>query len=109
VRYPRALTVYPGPTRTERARRFAPPGASEARRMPPAALAERILRAVERRRSVLVPGLANRLFALAGHLAPRLTERVLARALLDGLEEPPVRPAEPDPNRTGRHHPGESG
>lgn len=79
------LTVYPGPTRTAHARRHAPAGATEARRMPPELLAARVFHAVSRRDRVLIPGLANRVLAAAGHLLPRTTERVMRRALLDPL------------------------
>ena len=79
------LTVYPGPTRTEHARRHSPPGSSEAKRMPPAELAARIRRAVEARKRVLIPGAANRVFAALGHVAPGITERALKKAILDKL------------------------
>jgi hypothetical protein len=79
------LTVYPGPTRTEHARRHAPPGSREERRIDPAELAERVFRAVERRRDVLVPGLANLSFAAAGHVLPALAELAMKRAILDRL------------------------
>ena len=77
------LTVYPGPTRTEHARRHAPPGASEAKRMPPDALAERVWKAVRRRRRVLIPGLANRAFAAFGHVLPGTSETLMRRLILD--------------------------
>lgn len=79
------LTVFPGPVRTAHARRYAPPGSGEERRMPPAELARRILRAVDRRRSTLVPGTGNRIAALLGRTAPGLTARLLRRALYDRL------------------------
>jgi len=79
------LTVYPGPTRTEHARRYAPPGASEARRMPPEILAERIWRSVRRRRRVLIPGLANRALAAFGHVLPGTTETLMRKAILERL------------------------
>ena len=79
------LTVFPGPTRTEHARRHSPPGSSEARRMPPEELAGRILSAVERRKRVLVPGLGNRLLASLGHCLPRIAEQGMRRAILDRL------------------------
>ena len=78
------LTVFPGPTRTEHARRHAPPGASEARRMPPEVLAERVFRAVRRRRRVLIPGLGNRTAAAVGHVLPRVTEGFMRKV---GLPE----------------------
>ncbi len=80
------LTVYPGPTRTEHARRHSPAGASEARRMPPEELADRIARAWDRRQRVLVPGASNRFFAAFGHALPGLAGRAMRSAIFDKLE-----------------------
>jgi len=79
------LTVYPGPTRTEHARRHAPPGAREESRMAPEDLAERVFHAQRRRRAVLVPGLANACLAAAGHVAPGPSSRLMRRLILDRL------------------------
>jgi hypothetical protein len=79
------LTVYPGPTRTAHARRYSPDNRREARRMPPEHLAAQILVAVQRRQPVLIPGAAGRLFALLGHYAPALAERVMKQTILDRL------------------------
>jgi short-subunit dehydrogenase len=76
------LTVFPGPTRTAHARRHSPDNRNEQRRMPPEVLAAAIYRAEQRRQRRLVPGLANRIFALLGHLAPAVTEWALRRAIL---------------------------
>lgn len=76
------LTVYPGPTRTEHARRHSPDNSREHRRMPPEVLAEHVVRALEVRRHVLVPGLANRAAALFGHCCPALAGRAMRRAML---------------------------
>jgi len=79
------LTVYPGPTRTAHARRYSPDNRREARRMPPEQLASAIYRAVERRRTTVIPGLPNRAVALLGTLAPRLAEWLMRKAILDKL------------------------
>ncbi len=80
------LTVFPGPVRTAHARRYAPPGSDEARRLPPERLAEAILAAVARRRARLVPGLANKLAAgLLGGWLPGLCDRLMRRVILDRL------------------------
>lgn len=84
------LRVFPGPVRTAHARRYAPPGADETRRMPPERVAEAILEAVERRRRVLIPGLFNRVAARLGGWFPGLMDRVLRRAILDRLPGPPA-------------------
>ncbi len=87
------LTVYPGPTRTEHARRFSPRGSNEARRMSPERLAELVFRSVGRRKRVLVPGGANQLFAVLGHVLPRLTDRAMGRAILTRLDPGRVTPS----------------
>lgn len=80
------MTVFPGPTRTEMARRCSPEGAgSEEGRMPPGRLAEMIYDAAGRGKSVLVPGRGNRFFAAAGFLFPRITELAMKRAIFDRL------------------------
>ncbi len=78
----RSLTVYPGPTRTEHARRHSPDNSRESRRMSPNELADRIFTAALAEESELIPGGGNRAFALAGQLAPNWTRRMLARSLL---------------------------
>ncbi|MEM7306816.1 MAG: SDR family NAD(P)-dependent oxidoreductase [Planctomycetota bacterium] len=83
------LTVYPGPTRTEHARRHSPAGSSEERRMPPEELARRIRRAIDARRRVLVPGAANAFFATLGHVAPRVAEGAMRKAIFDKLPTGP--------------------
>ena len=76
------LTVYPGPTRTEHARRHGPPGAREERRMPPEELAARIFAAVLARQDTLVPGWTNRAAATFGLLCPGLAGRAMRRIML---------------------------
>ncbi len=76
------LTVYPGPTRTDHARRYSPDNRREHRRMPPDDLAAAIFRAVQRRQRILIPGWNNRLAAVFGMLLPRLSERLMARLML---------------------------
>lgn len=83
------LTVFPGPTRTAHARRYSPDNSRENRRMLPAVLADQILQAVQARQSILIPGLGNKLTALAGRLAPRLMEQVMRRVILDKLPGSP--------------------
>jgi len=77
------LTVFPGPTRTEHARRYSPDNSRERSRMLPEDLADRILKAVERRRRILIPGWTNRQAARLGFWLPAITERAMARAILD--------------------------
>ena len=81
------LTVFPGPTKTEHAKRHSPEGSSEERRMPPAALAERVWKAVKRRRRVLIPGVANRTMAAFGHAFPKVAEGVMRKTLYERLEQ----------------------
>ena len=82
------LTVYPGPTRTPHAAKYSPGGSderTEARRMPPNVLAQKIVRAVHAKHAVLVPGFSNKVMALAGRLMPSVTGAVMRRAILDKL------------------------
>jgi short-subunit dehydrogenase len=76
------LTVFPGPTRTEHARRYSPDNSREEKRMAPEALAEQIFQAVKRRRRALVPGLGNRVFAWMGFCVPKVAEAVMRRVML---------------------------
>lgn len=82
------LTVYPGPTRTPHAAKYSPSGSderTEARRMPPDVLAQKIVDAVHAKRAVLVPGFSNKVMALVGRLAPGVTGAVMRRTILDKL------------------------
>lgn len=90
VAYPKRhiLTVYPGPTRTEHARRYSPDNSREDKRMLPSVLAIHILQAVEKRQRVLIPGRANWAFAIAGRLLPGLTDRVMRTSLLEKFPRP---------------------
>jgi short-subunit dehydrogenase len=81
------LTVYPGPTRTEHARRYSPDNAKEERRMSPEVLAARIVNAVRARRHQLVPGLSNRLFGVAGRLVPGAAEAAMRRMIFEKMME----------------------
>ena len=77
--------VFPGPTRTAHAERYSPEGSDASKRMSPDAVAKAIERGLRNRRTVIVPGVGARLFALAGSLVPRMTERALRRALYEPL------------------------
>ncbi len=77
------LVVFPGPTKTAHARRHSPDNSREDKRMPPAELADHIVDAVRRRKSALAPGIGNKLFLVAGRLAPRLTEQAMRRTIFD--------------------------
>ncbi len=87
----RVLCVFPGPTRTEHARRYAPPGddsTREARRMSPAELARRIRVALDAGDATLIPGAANRVAAAAGLVAPRLSTRAMRKLLYEPFVSP---------------------
>lgn len=83
------MTVFPGPTRTAMAERCSPMNdeRSRARRMAPERLAQLVDRALERRRSILLPGLGAKLFAAAGTLAPLITETAMRKAIFEKLPE----------------------
>ena len=77
------LTLFPGPTRTAHAARYAPPGADASRRMSPERVADAVLHALTKRRRRLVPGLGNRIAARLGRWFPGLMDRLMRRLLLD--------------------------
>lgn len=80
------LRVFPGPTRTEHAARYAPKGSDASKRMPPETVAARILRAIDRRRRVLIPGIGNRVAARLGAVAPRFMDRMMRKLILEKLD-----------------------
>lgn len=82
------LIVYPGPMQTMQASRHAPKGAREEARMSADEVASAIWQAVERRKSTLIPGNANRFFALAGRIAPGPMTRIMRKIIYDKLERP---------------------
>lgn len=79
------LTVYPGPTRTEHARRYSPDNRREAQRMPPEVLEIAIYRALEKRQRTLIPGAGNRLAALLGVWLPGLAEWMMRKTVFEKL------------------------
>ncbi len=81
------LSVFPGPVRTEHARRYAPPGSDESRRADPDDIARATVRAISRRRQRLVPGIGTKVFAKAGRWLPGPTGRALKKALLDKFDD----------------------
>ncbi|MGR3468085.1 MAG: SDR family NAD(P)-dependent oxidoreductase [Shimia sp.] len=86
----RASCVFPGPLRTDHARRYAPDNSTEAvaRRQPVDQAARQILRGIDWRARRIYPGRTAKAMALAGWLAPRLMERVMARNLFSQLDTP---------------------
>lgn len=84
------LTVFPGPMRTPHAQRFAPPGASAARRMPPEVVAALVMEGVRRRRSRQIPGAGPRLAAALGAMFPTLLTRLMGRTLYRRLAAAPI-------------------
>ncbi len=80
------LTVYPGPTRTEHARRYSPDNGREARRLPPEALADGIFQAVQKRQAHYIPGTGNQAFATLGKLFPSLMNRAMKKTIYDPLK-----------------------
>ncbi len=79
------VRVFPGPTRTEHAKRYSPAGSSEAKRMDPAVVARHVERAVRRRKRVVVPGFGNRVAARLGRLMPNTMGRLMKKVILDRL------------------------
>ena len=60
------LTVFPGPTRTDHARRYSPDSSREEKRMPPEELAEKILEGIIKKKRRVIPGFRNRAAAFLG-------------------------------------------
>lgn len=81
------LTVYPGPTRTAHARRYSPDNSREARRMAPDVVAAAVVRAVQRRRRVLVPGTGNQVFAGVGRWWPQIGQWAMRKTIWEKLEK----------------------
>jgi short-subunit dehydrogenase len=79
------MTVFPGPTRTPHAKQHSPDNSKEHLRMPPEVLAQKVRKALGERRHRYVPGLRNKMFAVAGKLFPRLTEQIMKRTIFDKL------------------------
>jgi short-subunit dehydrogenase len=78
-----AQTVFPGPTDTPHAALHSPPGdpAKSKARMPAAQLAEKILAATKTHAPTLIPGPANKVFALLGHWCPASMEWAMRKLL----------------------------
>jgi len=79
------MIVYPGPTRTAHAHRYSPDNRRERRRMRPEVLADAIFEGVQTRQHQLIPGFSNRFAAFLGKHSPKLTERIMRKALFDKL------------------------
>ena len=82
----RTLTVFPGPTRTEHARRYSPDNSQEERRMLPETLAALTLQAHRRGAQRLIPGATNKLLAATGRIAPRLLGQMMRRLLYEKID-----------------------
>ena len=80
------LTVFPGPTRTDHARRYSPDNSREVKRMPPAELAEKILKGMRKKKRRVIPGFRNRAAGFLGTWCPRTAEAIMRRAMLDRTE-----------------------
>ncbi len=77
------LTVFPGPTRTAHASRYAPDNKNAASRMAPALLADKIFAAQQAGRRKLLPSASSKLFATLGLFFPRLMEAAMRRTIFD--------------------------
>jgi short-subunit dehydrogenase len=88
VGYPsrHVMTVYPGPTRTAHARKYSPDNSREDKRMTPDDLAVLVLKGVEKRQRILIPGVANWAFAVFGRVLPGVADNVMKRSLLEKFD-----------------------
>lgn len=82
----RAMTIFPGPTRTAHARRYSPDNSREEARMLPAVLADKVFVAWQNGRSVLIPGFTNKMMAQLGHFFPAAASQLMRRLLLEKME-----------------------
>lgn len=82
------LVVYPGPMKTEQARRHAPKGAKAEARMDADQVAAQIFSAIDKRKKSLVPGMANKIFAVLGRMAPKTMRRIMKKIIYDKLDDP---------------------
>ncbi|MEM9107402.1 MAG: SDR family NAD(P)-dependent oxidoreductase, partial [Pseudomonadota bacterium] len=80
------MTVFPGPVRTAHAERHAPAGADASKRMEPAKIADAILKAAKRRKSVLYPGWQAKMGHVLGVLAPGWMTRFMHRTIFEKLD-----------------------
>ena len=78
-------TVFPGPTRTDHARRHSPHNTREEKRMPPEKLAHHIFRGIKKKKHLIVPGATNRMLALLGKWSPPLMEYAMRKVFLEKL------------------------
>jgi len=72
-----SLSVLPGPLRTQHAEQHAPPNSNAGSRLDPDIAAKKILTAIRRRQTILVPGMRANLFRIVSIIAPRFTERFM--------------------------------
>jgi short-subunit dehydrogenase len=80
----KTATLFPGPTDTAQARDNAPLGGVEDRsenRMDPARVASEVVCALKHRRSLIIPGFANRVMAFFGVLFPGMMRRAVESLL----------------------------
>lgn len=80
------MTVFPGPTHTPYAQQHSLDNSKEHLRVSPEVLAQKIKKALGQRRHRYVPGLKNKMFAVAGKLFPKLTEHIMKRTVFDKLQ-----------------------
>lgn len=81
------LTVFPGPIKTAHAEKHAPPGAKADKRMEPADLAARILKAAKGKSKELYPGTAAELARMLGALAPNLATSIMRKQIYDKIDK----------------------
>jgi short-subunit dehydrogenase len=78
-------TAFPGPLRTAHAERHAPKGADASRRMDPAQAAWMILADAAQGSPTSIPGIGNKLAALAGRISPSAMTALMRRMIYDKL------------------------
>lgn len=82
------LSVFPGPVRTDHAKRHAPKGADASKRMLPDDLALKILTAASLNKKTLYPGAAAQSARILGKIAPNLMTNMMRKIIYDKLDRP---------------------
>lgn len=80
-------TAFPGPLRTDHAARHAPEGADAEKRMKPEQAAELILADIQKGKATSLPGMASKVFAILGRIAPKPLTFAMRRIIYNNLDK----------------------
>ncbi|WP_018688614.1 SDR family NAD(P)-dependent oxidoreductase [Ahrensia kielensis] len=83
----KVTVVFPGPLKTDHAARHAPDGADAEKRMAPNDAAKLILRDIKRGKAHSMPGVAARIFAFLGQIAPKVMTFAMKKLIYSKLDK----------------------